>query len=338
MKENPLISVIIPVYNVEKYLKQCVTSVLDQDFLDFEIVLVNDGSTDSSSQICDEFSTSDPRITVINKENEGVGLARNSGVKVAAGKYIYFLDSDDFVGPNFFDILILQTNRNSDIIQFGFNRITKFGKYVNTSIPTSMEIKSLSKEKEKLANILDSGCGLAVWDKLIKRELLMENNISFDKKKRGQDFTFIITLYQYTETIVVLDKALVNYRIIMGTGTKFDTKLIQNHLENFSSLKTLLNDNSLNSEKYLNKMFSVWFFKVIPMNIAADEARSSKEKIDSLKNLILDPDFSNFLQNFSKAYLGYFDKLMANLYLKQKYLQIIKVGKILRFIRKIIFK
>lgn len=338
MSESPFISVIVPVYNVEKYLKQCVESVLNQSFSDFEIVLINDGSTDNSGKICDSFVENNAKVKVIHKQNEGVGLARNSGLRQATGQYIYFLDSDDFVEPNFFDVLILNTNTNPDIIQFGFNRLTKFGKYVNSSVPATMEIKSLSIEKAQLSKILNSGCGLAVWDKLIKRELLLENKIFFDNKKRGEDFTFVTTLYHYTKTIVVLNKALVNYRIIMGTGKKFDLKLIQNHLESFSSLKTLLNDNSLSSEKYLKKIFSVWFFKVIPINIAADRTKSKEEKINSLKNLILDIDFLNFLQNIDKASIGYFDKLMTNLYLNQKYVLIIKTGEILRLTRKIIFK
>jgi glycosyltransferase involved in cell wall biosynthesis len=335
MKESPLISVVIPVYNVEKYLKECVASVLNQHFKDFDIILVDDGSTDNCMAICDTFSEKDSRVNVIHKKNEGVGLARNTGLKVATGKYIFFLDSDDFVEPNFFVELISETNRNFDIIQFGFNRISKRGKYVNTSIPASAEIKSLPTEKEKLALILDSGCGLAVWDKLIKREFLLEQEIFFDNKKRGQDFTFIIKLYHHTKTIMVINKALINYRIIMGTGKKFDPKLIQNHLDNFNSLKNLLDDKSLNSEKYLRKIFSIWFFKVIPINIAANGALLLKEKIRSLEILRLD---SNFSKNMSNSALSLFEKLMVFLFSHKKYRSIITVGKILTFIRKIMYK
>jgi glycosyltransferase involved in cell wall biosynthesis len=335
MKESPLISVVIPVYNVEKYLKECVASVLNQHFKDFEIILVDDGSTDNCEAICDTFSEKDLRVNVIHKKNEGVGLARNTGLKVATGKYIFFLDSDDFVEPNFFVELISETNRNFDIIQFGFNRISKRGKYVNTSIPASAEIKSLPTEKEKLALILDSGCGLSVWDKLIKREFLLEQEIFFDNKKRGEDFTFIIKLYHHTKTIMVINKALINYRIIMGTGKKFDPKLIQNHLDNFSSLKNLLDDKSLNSKKYLRKIFSIWFFKVIPINIAANGALLLKEKIRSLEILRLD---SNFSKNMSNSALSLFEKLMVFLFSHKKYRSIITVGKILTFIRKIMYK
>jgi glycosyltransferase involved in cell wall biosynthesis len=338
MKESPLISVVIPVYNVEKYLKECVASVLNQHFKDFEIILVDDGSTDNCEAICDTFSEKDLRVNVIHKKNEGVGLARNTGLKVATGKYIFFLDSDDFVEPNFFVELISETNRNFDIIQFGFNRISKRGKYVNTSIPASAEIKSLPTEKEKLALILDSGCGLSVWDKLIKREFLLEQEIFFDNKKRGEDFTFIIKLYHHTKTIMVINKALINYRIIMGTGKKFDPKLIQNHLDNFSSLKNLLDDKSLNSKKYLRKIFSIWFFKVIPINIAANGALLLKEKIRSLEILRLDSNFSSFLNNMSNSALSLFEKLMVFLFLNKKYRSIITVGKTLTFIRKIMYK
>jgi len=95
------ISIIIPVYNSEKYLKECIDSILSQTFLDFELVLVNDGSTDSSGKICDEYALKDSRVRVFHKENGGVSAARNTGIKAAKGKYVTFVDADDKVKPSF---------------------------------------------------------------------------------------------------------------------------------------------------------------------------------------------------------------------------------------------
>ena len=98
---NDLISVIVPVYNVEKYLNKCVYSILNQSYRDLEIILVDDGSTDSSGRICDELSKLDPRILVVHKNNGGLSDARNAGMKIANGNYISFIDSDDYVDEKF---------------------------------------------------------------------------------------------------------------------------------------------------------------------------------------------------------------------------------------------
>ncbi|HEM5188819.1 TPA: glycosyltransferase, partial [Streptococcus suis] len=114
-----LLSVIIPVYQVEKYLKRCIDSVLAQKFIDYEIILVDDGSTDSSPEICDEYSIEHPHISVIHKENGGLSDARNVGIKHAVGEYIFFLDSDDWISPTMFESLKeIISSKKHDIIHF----------------------------------------------------------------------------------------------------------------------------------------------------------------------------------------------------------------------------
>ncbi len=119
MDNQTLISVIIPVYNVEEYLRECVDSVLNQTFRDFEVILVNDGSTDSSGEICDEYVEKDERVTVIHQKNGGLSVARNTGLSEANGKYVYFLDSDDYISGNALEILLnIAKKDKSDIVFF----------------------------------------------------------------------------------------------------------------------------------------------------------------------------------------------------------------------------
>lgn len=119
MKNQALISVIIPVYNVERYLRECVDSVINQTYKNLDIILVDDGSTDSSGQICDEYAKRDDRITVIHKTNSGLSDARNNGLEIAKGKYVYFLDSDDYIAENAIETLFEIAERdNSDIVFF----------------------------------------------------------------------------------------------------------------------------------------------------------------------------------------------------------------------------
>ena len=111
---NPIISIIVPVYNVEEYLQRCIDSILNQRFKDFELILINDGSTDNSLKICKEYSLSDSRVKVINKENGGLSSARNAGINIAKGKYIGFVDSDDWINEEMYQTLynLLQEYQN----------------------------------------------------------------------------------------------------------------------------------------------------------------------------------------------------------------------------------
>ena len=111
----PKISVIVPVYNVEKYLHECVDSVLAQTFTDFELILVNDGSQDNSGAICDEYASKDERIIIIHQNNQGQAAARNAGVAIAKGEWIHFLDSDDLIHPQMLEILYGAVDENTQI-------------------------------------------------------------------------------------------------------------------------------------------------------------------------------------------------------------------------------
>lgn len=116
MNDNPIISIIMPVYNTERYIKKSIESILNQTFTDFELILIDDGSTDNSSSICEEYSKCNDRISVIHKENEGQGVARNIGIKYAKGEYLSFIDSDDYVDEDFLESLLSAIKQeNADI-------------------------------------------------------------------------------------------------------------------------------------------------------------------------------------------------------------------------------
>ena len=122
--KNPMVSIVIPIYNVEIYLKKCIDSILNQSFDDFEIILVNDGSKDSSLDICNEYLKKDTRINLVNKTNGGLSSARNAGLNVAKGKYISFIDPDDCINENYFNILINKAEMNDcDVIVSGYRTV-----------------------------------------------------------------------------------------------------------------------------------------------------------------------------------------------------------------------
>ena len=127
---NPKISIIIPVYNVEFYLTDCIESLRSQVYKDFEVLLINDGSFDSSGKICDEYAIKDERIRVFHKKNEGVSSARNLGLIEAKGEWICFVDSDDWIEPNTLSSIFPIGDNEIDFVQFGFKQINSIGNII----------------------------------------------------------------------------------------------------------------------------------------------------------------------------------------------------------------
>jgi len=315
MENNPLISIIIPVYNVEKYLHQTVDSIIFQNFQDYEIILINDGSTDQSASICDRYSINHKNVKVIHKTNEGVGIARNAGIRKAKGEYIYFLDSDDYVEPNFFEMTVPLTKLNDDIIQFGFNRVNNDGIYLNTTKPFKISSKNIQNDKSVLAKILQTGCGLSLWDKLIKRQLIQENSIIFDNKRRGQDFTFMIKIYHVTNSIIAIDQSLLNYRMVFNAKQKTDEAIVENHIENFEKLHRLFSkDKNKEGKFFLMDIYAKWFLFVIPIHLSNYKNMDTNAKKKKIDLILLDSTLKEF------TIKNKFLKSQAALYLKLNYI------------------
>ncbi len=176
-----LISIIIPIFNVEKYLRKCLDSILKQSYHDFEAILVDDGSTDSSGWICDEYTTKDPRFIVIHKENNGVSSARNTGLEIAKGDWVYFVDSDDELYPNALETLYQFTNNRIDMVMAGYCVIQQDG-LVQTASPVQIN-KTITKDdairqmyKPEYYNYLGY-----LWIKLFRRSLIIKNHLMMNE-------------------------------------------------------------------------------------------------------------------------------------------------------------
>ena len=175
------ISVIVPVYNVEKYLEKCIDSILSQTFKNFEIILVDDGSTDSCGIICDEYERLDNRVKVIHKINGGLSSARNSGLEIASGEYVAFVDSDDWIDKNMYQELYNEAKKNNaDIVQCKFIK----AKDENVSIYNNEfnEVEVIGN-LDALCNLYNERCieTVVTWNKLYKRYLF--NDIVFPQWK-----------------------------------------------------------------------------------------------------------------------------------------------------------
>lgn len=171
MKTEVLVSIVVPIYNVEKYLNKCVDSIINQSYKNIEIILVNDGSKDKCPEICDKLIQEDLRIKVIHKKNGGLSDARNAGIKSANGEYILLVDSDDFIHPNMVrDLLFLALKYNADIVECGAKDVIE-GEDVKWKKFTQLNEEIYNRE-EALAKVLDyNNCRIVAWNKLYKSEL-----------------------------------------------------------------------------------------------------------------------------------------------------------------------
>lgn len=203
------ISVIVPVYNAEKYLKKCLLSVINQTYKDWELILVDDGSTDKSPQIIDNIGKRDARIKVIHQKNAGPGVARNHGLEIAMGDYIVFLDSDDFIDKEYFELLVPKAEK-SDVVFVDINQISEKGKIL-TKEPMSI-YKSWEKEKILRAQMT----GKIPWGgvrKCVKTELLKKNHITYTAHSIGEEALYSFRIMLAANSVSFIDEKPVYFYV-----------------------------------------------------------------------------------------------------------------------------
>lgn len=212
------ISVIVPVYNAENYLSACLDSILSQTCQDFEIILIDDGSKDASGQICDAYAGKDPRIQVVHQENGGVSRARNRGLELATGELISFIDSDDTLEPDMYELLVrVMQEHNADISHCGYKHIV--GEEIRLVHDTKRVIPHHTQEA--LDCFVDGRLfGGGLWNKLYRRELL--DGLSFrEDLKNNEDILFNFEAFRRADCSVFADYPLYNYVARFGISAVF---------------------------------------------------------------------------------------------------------------------
>lgn len=249
----PEISVIVPVYNTEKYLRRCIDSILAQTFTDFELILVDDGSTDNSGKICDEYAQADKRVRVFHNENGGVSSARNFGLDVAQGKYIMFSDSDDYVEPNWCELLHdkIVCNQNCFIVANFYD--------VNSQNNRSPHIYKFDLEQLDYYNINKIGLCGSLWNKIYKKDTIAKNKISFKKDAyMGEDVGFNVEYFKQCEKIIYIHQPLYNYVNRSNSAVhQYRTNYFEELLYPFYVRKDLID------KKYLGEYCDSWLYTFI---------------------------------------------------------------------------
>lgn len=237
----PKVSVIIPVYNEEKYLSVCVDSVLSQTLRDIEIVLVDDGSTDGSPVLCDLLAASDSRITVLHKKNEGAGCARNSGLEIAKGEYVTFVDSDDYIANNTLEVAYhIAVSNGADEVRYCFNRVDDCIDRRSYIAQSMTEVVCAVSLYEKLNPILRNVGILFMSDRglpnstgsactaIYKREIIERFNLRFSSEYISEDYLFNIDFSIVCGKIIFTSEILYFYRKVSNSRTTYnENKIIQ---------------------------------------------------------------------------------------------------------------
>lgn len=225
-QNNPKISIIMPVYNSERFVAGSIESVLAQQFTSWELIVIDDGSTDNSGKICDTFSAKDPRVKVFHIDNGGVSNARNYGICQAVGEYIQFLDSDDYLLPETLQTAYTQ-KEDRDLLIWGYER------FPSKAIKCADRVRYYSNREEfaeAFLFLMENNLFAVPWNKLYRRDLIIENNVCFQKDlSLGEDHLFNLSYVKTCTKIKVLPEILHRYRY--GENDSLSAKFRANYME-----------------------------------------------------------------------------------------------------------
>lgn len=312
------VSVIIPVYNVAPYLKQCLDSCINQTLSDIEFICINDGSTDNSMEILNEYASKDSRIKVLSQENQGQGVARNRGIEISTGEYMAFVDPDDWVELDAYETLYnFAKEKNAKVVHFDTREYNEYsGKIKDLSFKETLKKEfKYDLDKAPAYSWRDFKKGyltkleLHVWSHFYKTDFIKRNKLHFTATKIGEDHLFADGAILLTDKIYYLNRCLYNYRIRSGSSDNSRSENSFSVFENIQAMKDFLKEHSLYAEceeefhEYARTAIGWHYFLVPEDRISEYETKaqkyfgSEKELKKYLKKITTDRNF--FEQIFS---------------------------------------
>ena len=313
---KPKISVILPVYNAEKYLRYTLDSVLGGSFSDFEIVAVNDGSSDSSLAILEEYRERDARVKVIDKPNTGVSDTRNVGIAAAEGDYIAFLDADDIYSPDYLERMHSVAEAcGADVTVCSY--VTFRG-----DAPTFPTSENAEAKPTTIRELLDTGLMTPLWVKLVRKSIVVDNRISFETDKcYSEDLFFSWKVCLASKSICMLDSRLYGYRLTSAGATcKFHDELYEKYKNAYENIRAFLREKGETAEE---DNLDVSFTRGIPafLLMIARKKSSLRQKKTEIKKILSDDVISGVLNKDLKSVA--INKTDIRLYTKAKKQRII---------------
>ncbi|MEE1220147.1 MAG: glycosyltransferase family 2 protein [Ruminococcus sp.] len=295
------ISIVVPIYNSEKYLCNCIDSILCQSFDDFELILVDDGSTDSSASICDNYEKLDNRVNVIHKTNGGVSKARNTGIDVASGKFICFIDSDDSVNSDYLEKLYLAYENDIDLSVVGYN-------WIKNNCVTNFTVFNNEPEtiidKNNIMFLYEKVMISAPWCKLYKLDIIKENKLIFPEDlSLGEDLIFNFSYLDFVNRIKIINTPLYNY------NTDNENSLLQKYRADLLETNSRINSivymyickwklDHTQMQIFINSVF--WSYENVLLNTFSVKNKAFYfDKLRYNRQILKSEDFKKALKNYS---------------------------------------
>jgi len=251
--KNPLISIGVAIYNVEKYLPRCLDSLVGQTIENIELILVDDGSTDGSGEICDEYADKDPRIVVIHKENGGLGSARQTALEMAKGDYFCACDADDWVESNMYEILYQKAiDTNADIVCCEYYSNYEDGRETAHHFDSDFNIHG-----DMLSELLKDRFPHMVWNKIYRRSIFQKYSIDWQLGiNMGEDFLLMLKMFQFPLNVAFLPMCLYHYRRALN-GNSYTNSVSLNSFNQSLAIRRWIEGN-LDTDKYSKEIFQLW--------------------------------------------------------------------------------
>lgn len=302
------VSIIMPVYNTGEILKKTINSILNQTFNDYELLLIDDGSTDLSGEICDSFATTDSRVRVFHKENGGICSARNYGILQAQGEYIAFCDHDDIYHPELLQKVyrtLVQTK--ADVVKYRYQEI--FNNAIKGIEKISDNIEIITSFKDNIFKLNAIGYFVTVWSFVYRREWLIKTGVLFDTKQKhgGEDFDFNVKLIPYIKCMAVMPDILYFHYIWdnLSTSSKMYEDIAVHFLDTqelLNNIAVLINANLKTQRKYYLKYYSQCI-----VNFISGCIKLSKSNSFITNHLLMFAGY-NLCRNKIKSFVYLYDK------------------------------
>lgn len=290
-----MISVIMPVYNVEKYIERAVESILNQNYKEIEIILINDGSTDSSGEICELLRRKSKNIKVIHQANSGSGAARQAGIALSIGEYICFVDPDDYMeGDNFNNNMTFIEKYQPDLIVNGYFQLkkNKLGQIIKEEVKPSVIGLYSNYEFRDIFHEYIKVNPRSLWNKLYKAKFIKDNNITFEDQKVGQDALFNFSVYKHLKSIYIDDKSYYNYEMLRDNSAvnKYNSRRVKYELNIIDRMSDLID--YWERSKSWKQLLNLQYWNLIIMELLNLNSKSCplslNEKNEKLKIILKD--------------------------------------------------
>lgn len=334
---NPKVSVIVPTYNAEIYIKECILSIINQTYKNIELIIVDDGSKDKTSNIINEIIRNDDRIKLITQKNSGPSNARNRGIEESTGEYLVFVDADDKIDNIYIDMLVKNIHYNNySLSACGYIDVSKYG-------IIKLNHFWLDKDelnKDEFINCIFSGVGGVLWAKIFRRDVIIINDIRMDSNIfMSEDMIFLLEYCKFGKRFGVINENLYTYNRLNENSISSNINI--DYLDNYSIVINRINEllNSLKvNELQINKIRSNRIKALINIMIVSEtynflSIKSKKVFIDNLKKL-----FENKLvKEYKKSFINYnnMDKILNHLIKHEKYLSLLYLNIIVIYLRKL---